>query len=219
MKKLIVLLVFCLTLLTACAKSTPAPTAIPTNAPTAIILPSSTPEPIPTATVASATPAPTVTPSVTPTPLKITYVGSTALLQGSSSFTLQFNQAVGSYYATGSITGQYVNYICEFDSIRTTNLNCTGGPMPGNTKVYVQLFDSITKTNVYSNMITFPVVVPTPAGVSCESEPKSGVPGCFSITCVLNGKFWYGNDLLCLGEWPFPWPFPHPLYDQLMNQK
>jgi hypothetical protein len=153
-------------------------------------------------------------------------MGSSAVWQKSSSFILQFNQAVGSYYATGSAQGLGTTYTCAFDSTNPTNLNCTGAPMPYDTQVYIQLFDAITKTNVYSNMITFARNRAMPAGMVCDSEPQWGgdIPahqlgwGCFAITCYQNGVVFYGNNELCLGEWPFEWDFPHPLYNTLLNQ-
>lgn len=91
--------------------------------------------------------------------------------------------------------------------------------MPLKQNAYINLYDSSTNELVYSNMISFTGIVPTPTGMSCEVEPQwngfipahQGDKNCFALTCYQNGSFFYGDNNTCDQPWPFEWDFIHPL--------
>lgn len=193
-----------------------------TSNPTASSAPTLTASPLPTESPTE-TPIPTVAASATPTQetVKFSYVGSSAQWNTSSSFLLDASQAAGEYYAIGnSSTGAATRYTCTFGTDMPKRLTCKGGAMPFNQSVYIDLYDAATGEILYSNTITFAGIVPTPTGMSCEAEPQwNGFiadhqldQGCFAITCFQNGSFYYGNDYVCQGDWPFEWNLPSPLY-------
>jgi hypothetical protein len=135
-------------------------------------------------------------------------------------FVLDASSATGSYYATASTDSSDTSkYVCAFSQTNQYRLTCTGGAMPFKQHVYINLYDSSTNEPVYSNMITFTGIVPTPTGMSCEVEPQwngfipahQGDKNCFALTCYQNGNFFYGDNNTCDQPWPFEWDFVHPL--------
>jgi hypothetical protein len=226
MKKQIVLLVFCIFILAACAPKVTAteissnPSAAPEQpTTTATQMPSLTPEPAATEQV-TATVEATATPGVTQEPVKFTFVSASAQWQTSSMFVLDASSATGSYYATASADGSDASkYVCAFSQTNQYRLTCTGGAMPFKQHAYINLYDSSTNELVYSNTITFAGIVPTPTGMSCEVEPQwngfipahQGDKNCFALTCYQNGSFFYGDNNTCDQPWPFEWDFIHPL--------
>jgi hypothetical protein len=213
----IIILAGCTT--TAATTQTSAPSQIPTVAVSETPLPITTPtptltqEPVPTVT-------PTLEPSATQQDLHIAYLSSKAQYQYSSAFTLYVSVPGGNYSATGTFTSGAADYQCNFDSIMANDLVCTGGPVPLNRTVYIQLVNTDTNQVVYNNTLQFAGFVPTPTGMDCQVEPQwngyipahQGDKNCFAMTCLQNGKFFYGNNNTCENPWPFDWNFYHPLY-------
>ena len=225
MKKGIFIIFICAFLLAACSPTTAATAtkaatspAEPLSEPTVTSIPEATSTLEPTAT---ATVAPTAT--ATLEPVTFTYVGSSGQWHTSTTIMLDASNASGSYYALGnSENGDFTKYVCAFglNVDKPNRLTCKGGAMTFNKAVYFDLYDASTNQIVYSNKITFAGIVPTPTGMTCEAEPQwNGFiadhqldQGCFAITCYQNGSFFYGNDYVCQGEWPFEWNLPSPLY-------
>jgi hypothetical protein len=222
MKRIILLIVTCIFILAACtpkAAATEVSTspAAATEQPTATFtpMPSSTPEPLP-----STTPIPSATAAASKKPIKFTLISASAQWQTSSMIVLETNQTVGKYYATANSEGAHASkYVCAFSQDNKNKLTCTGGYMPLQQKVYVNLYDVSTDQLVYSNKITFAGIVPTPTGMTCEVEPQWNgfIPAhqkdknCFALTCYQNGSFFYGDNNTCEQPWPYEWNFVHPL--------
>jgi hypothetical protein len=138
----------------------------------------------------------------------------------SSKFVLSFSTPGGSYYALASYQGsKSITYQCEFDKSQPKYLVCNGGGVPANTSVYINLFKTDTNEKVYSNVMSFSGIIPTPTGMSCEVEPQwnGRIPAhqlqqnCFALSCWQNGTFFFGSDNTCVDPWPYDWDFYHPL--------
>jgi hypothetical protein len=227
MVKKILVLIASVFILSACAPTTVSYSAPKENSlshaqttPSEISSADPTATETPTLMAATATETETPEPTLTPQPLEIDFLSASANYQTSSAFTLFINNPGGKFYATASQAGSdIVDYQCGFDANEQNHLVCNGSAVPLNASMYVQLFDSSTGKAVYNNMISFAGIVPTPTGMSCEVEPQWNgfIPahqleyGCYAMTCVQNGQFFYGTDNTCETSWPFDWNFIPPV--------
>ena len=217
-------MIISLIILSSCAPgaATPIQTPIPTVS--QVIPPTSTP----TAT-ATQTPLPTATPvpptsTLVPTPdySQIKLVGAHSISGQYGSFTqviLEMGSLQGEFYGIGGLD----NYKCEFRQDIPTQINCIGAPVPTDKLINFSLFISTQTEPVFSTSYRFTGPSPTPAGMYCEIEGlwtdiiKSrgyyAEPGCYAVTCWIDGKYYGGVEDSCIEYWPWipPGLYPTPL--------
>jgi len=181
---------------------------------------------------ASQTPQPSVTNipptiTVTPTPdyTQIKLYGA-HLIQGNygslTQVSLEMGNLQGEFYG---IAGND-NYKCKFRKDIPTQMDCVGAPVPENKRINFSLFISTQTEPIFKTTYIFSGVMPTPQGMVCEIEGlwtdiiKSrgyiSEPGCYAVTCWINGTYYGGVQDSCKEYWPwipqglFPTPLPTP---------
>jgi len=219
-------MIISLMIISSCA---PGPTT-PTQTPIATVTQetSSTSTPTPFMPVVD-TPLPTSTPvpptsTMTPTPdfTQIQLVGNYAISGQYGSFTqiiLEMGSLQGEFYGIGGLD----NYKCEFRQDIPTQINCIGAPVPTNTLINFSLFTSSQTEPVFSTSYSFTGPLPTPVGMYCEieglwtdiikSRGYNAEPGCYAVTCWIDGKYYGGVEDSCIEYWPWipPGLYPTPL--------
>ena len=213
-------LLACLATLISCACA-PSPVAteppvVASNTPVPVPSETSTPEPSATL-IPSVTPIPTETSTATPTPdyTQIHLVRTYAVYQQSSQVFLNMGTLLGEYYAVGHYPKmENVDFNCEFDADKTTEMVCTGTGIPFGLGIYFILYKAETDEPIYNNIVTFTGPIPSPVGVVCEIEPlwesNQGDLGCWAITCYQNGVWYGGTGDTCYKPWPFDWMYTYP---------
>jgi hypothetical protein len=219
----------CLLFITSCSpNSTKASeTSVPTIPQETFALSTSTP----TAT-ASQTTQPSVTsvpPTITvpPTPdySQITMIGAYAI-QG------QYGNFTQVILDIGNLQGEFIGivgtdqYKCEPRTDIPTQINCVGLPVIKDRQIKFSLFLPAITEPIFSTSFLLPGAIPTPEGMVCEIEPLwtdvirargyYAEPGCYAVSCWLNGTYYGGVQDSCKEYWPwippglFPTPLPTP---------
>lgn len=182
----------------------------------------------PTATASqTALPSATSIPAtmtMTPTPdySQITMIGAYAIQGSYGNFTqviLDIGNLQGEFYGKAGTDP----YKCEFRTDIPTQINCVGVPVTKDRQIKFSLFLPSMTEPVFSTSFILAGAIPSPQGMVCEIEPLwtdvirargyFAEPGCYAVSCWIDGKYFGGVQDSCKEYWPYmpPGLFPTPL--------
>jgi len=211
-----------LVILTSCSPSIIIPSRTLEIIPTQVVIPTST-------QTLTQTPTPTETPTLIPTSTstmiptpdysQIRLIGAHRIDNSFGSFTqiiLEMGNIQGVFYGFSNNE----NYVCRTRNGYPSQLICDGGSVPFDKRMLFTLYSSNPDYAIFS---TYYLVIdpnPTPIGMYCEIEGlwtdavgHLDAPGCYAVTCWIDGKYYGGVVDSCVDYWPWipPGLYPTPL--------
>jgi hypothetical protein len=179
-------------------------------------LPTETPTPIPPTATSTL-----IIPTLDYNQIKL--FGAHLINNAYGSFTqviLDMGNLQGNFYGIGNAD----KYKCEFLKDNPTQLNCTGNPVLSEKLITFSLFITEQSEPIFSTTYRFIVALPTPNGMYCEVEGLwtdlmqslhnyHNEPGCYAVTCWIDGSYYGGVEDSCKKYWPWipPGLFPTPV--------
>lgn len=185
---------------------------------------------------------PTASPSVTPIPSKtlitptitITPTPDYSLIKLVGAFVVQNNYGYFTQVILdlGNLKGEFYGKVgtelfnCEFRKDITSQIDCIGIPVIKDRWIKFSLFIPTNVEPIFTTSFLIPGAIPTPEGMVCEIEGLwtdvirargyFAEPGCYAVTCWIDGKYYGGVQDSCKEYWPwippglFPTPLPTP---------
>jgi hypothetical protein len=165
--------------------------------------------------------------TMTPTPdySQITMIGAYAIQGSYGNFTqviLDIGNLQDKFYGMAGTDP----YKCEYRTDIPTQINCVSVPVLKEKRIFFSLFIPSNTEPVFSTSFILSGAIPTPAGMVCEIEPLwtdvirargyIAEPGCYAVSCWVDGKYFGGVQDSCKEFWPwmppglFPTPLPTP---------
>jgi hypothetical protein len=212
----VVFILIFLIILTSCSPATVAPSKAASSTNTRTIVPTATQTltqtPLPTDTLTPLPPTSTNTPVPTPDYSQIQLYGTYQVNNSYGTFTqviLEMGNLEGEFYGVGNDD----KYKCQFRKDIPTQLDCIGNSISLNTAVNFSLYTTTQPEAVFRTYYRFSAAMPTPDGMVCEVEGlwtdiiKSrgyiSEPGCYAVTCWINGVYYGGVQDSCKEYWPW----------------